>query len=47
MLAYVKKLNARFARLGVTFSTLDITPEAAQGPAGAPGALAVVSFRLN
>lgn len=48
VLAYVKKLNARFASLGVSFSTLDITPEAAQGNAGAPGsALAVVAFKLN
>jgi Flp pilus assembly protein TadB len=48
VLAYVKKLNARFASLGVTFSTLDITPEAAQGNAGASGsALAVVAFKLN
>ena len=48
VLSYVKKLNARFASLGVSFSTLDVTPETAQGTAGAPGGgLAVVAFKVN
>lgn len=48
VLSYVRKLNARFASLGVSFSTLDVTPEVAQSTAGAPGSgLAVVAFKLN
>ena len=48
VLRYVKKLNDRFASLGVNFSTLDITPEAVPAKAGgAAGPLAVVAFKLN
>jgi hypothetical protein len=48
VLRYAKKLNARFADLGVQFSSLDVTPESVQGKAGdTASTLNVVSFRLN
>ncbi|MEI8031171.1 MAG: hypothetical protein WCH35_15440 [Comamonadaceae bacterium] len=48
VLAYVNKLNARFAELGVEFKALEITSETLAGKAGDAGsALNVVAFKLN